>query len=146
MREGGRVDTGLVCLAIVARFHGRAANPDQLSHELALSGSADSEALLRAARRLDLKAKLGPIDLARAAEGRVPLPCILELQSGRFLVLARIESEKALLHDPAEGRPSTMSLADLAPLVTGRALFLASRASLAAEFARFDFTWFLPAI
>ena len=140
------MDSGLVCLAIVARFHGRVANPDQLSHALALSASADKEALLRAARRLELKAKLGTLDLRRAAKGSVPLPCIVELQSGAFAVLARVEGDKALLHDPAEGRPSAIPLDDLASRMTGTALYLTSRATLAAGLARFDFTWFIPAI
>jgi subfamily B ATP-binding cassette protein HlyB/CyaB len=140
------LDTGLASLAIAARFCGKAAEPAQLAHELGLSGPARAEDLLLAAKRLQLKAKLGPLDLERAAQGRAPLPCVVELQPAGFAVLARVENGKALLHDPAEGRAVAVSLQDLKPRLTGRALYITSRASLAAELARFDFTWFIPAI
>ena len=140
------MDTGLVCLAIVARFHGRAANPDQLRHELALSAPADADSLTKAARLLDLKAKVGPVNLARAAEGKAPLPCVLEMRSGAFCVLAKVEGGKALVHDPAAGRASAIPVEELTRETTGKALFIASRATLAADLARFDFTWFVPAI
>jgi subfamily B ATP-binding cassette protein HlyB/CyaB len=142
----GRVDTGLVSFAICARFHGKAAEPAQLAHELGIGKEASAEELLLAAKRLELKARLGPLDLERAAQGKVPLPCIIELQPAGFAVLARVENGKALLHDPAEGRPVALSLEELKPRLTGRALFITSRATLAAELARFDFTWFIPAI
>ena len=143
-----RQDTGLASLALVARFHGKAAEPDQLAHELGLSVPARAEDLLLAANRLSLKAKIALLDLDRAAAGKVPLPCIAELsgQDPVFAVLARVEDGKALLHDPAQGRPVAVTLAELAPRLTGRAVFVTSRATLAAELARFDFTWFVPAI
>ena len=140
------MDSGLVSLAICARFYGKPAEPAQLAHELGLTSGARAEDLLLAARRLDLKAKLGPIDLDRAVEGRLPLPCIVEVRPSGFAVLARVEAGKALLHDPGEGRPTMLALQELSSRLTGRALFLTSRATLAQELARFDFTWFIPAI
>lgn len=140
------MDTGLASLAIVARLHGKAAAPEQLAHELALQGPARGEDLLLAARRIGLKAQLTKIKLDALALGRAPLPCIIELLPSGFAVLARVEGDRALLHDPAEGRPLALPLAELSARLTGRALFLASRATLAAELARFDFTWFIPAI
>jgi ATP-binding cassette, subfamily B, bacterial HlyB/CyaB len=140
------VDTGLVSLALTARFHGKAANPDQLSHELGLIKPAEADDLLRAAKRLDLRAKLGPLDLERAAQGKLPLPCVAELKPSGFVVLARVEGGKALLHDPAEGRAVAVPVEELKARLTGRAVFVTSRATLAAELARFDFTWFVPAI
>jgi subfamily B ATP-binding cassette protein HlyB/CyaB len=148
------LDTGLLSLAVVARLHGKAAEPNQLAHELGLSGVASAEDVLVAARRLELKARLAAFDLDRAAGGKLALPCILELRpvsAGEssppaFAVLARIEGENALLHDPVQGRPQTLRLEDLRSRLTGRALFITSRAALAAELSRFDFTWFIPAI
>ena len=143
---GGKLDSGLACLAIAARFYGRAANPEQVSHELGLSGPCGANDIVRAARRLGLKASLGPIDLDRAAQGKLPLPCILELLPAGFAVLAKIDNGKALLHEPAEGRPTTLSLEELRRRLTGRAVYIASRAALPSALARFDFTWFIPAI
>ena len=145
-----RHDAGLASLSVVARFHGKAADPEQLRHQLGLSGPAGAGELLLAAKRLELKAKIGRLDRKRLERGGVPLPCIVELTDG-FAVLARVEGGaagggKALLHDPVAGKPVTLSLDELAAKLTGRAVFVTSRASLAAELARFDFTWFVPPI
>lgn len=52
------VDTGLLCLVMVAGYHGLGVDPEQLKHTLALGpegmGTMD---VLRAARELGLKAK-----------------------------------------------------------------------------------------
>src|SRR4051812_5495869 len=136
-----RHDAGLASLAVVARLHGKAADPEQLRHELGLSAPARAEDLLRAARRLGLKARLGQIDVAR---GGAPLPCVVELKGGAFAVLARVENGQALLHDPSQGRPVALAIEELK--LSGRALFVASRAGKPGDFARFDFGWFIPAI
>src|SRR3954468_16275091 len=136
-----RHDAGLASLAVVARLHGKAADPEQLRHELGLSAPARAEDLLRAARRLGLKARLGQIDVAR---GGAPLPCVVELEGGAFAVLARVENGQALLHDPSQGRPVALAVGELK--LSGRALFVASRAGKQGDFARFDFGWFIPAI
>jgi len=143
--QSSRHDAGLASLAVVARFHGKAADPEQLRHELGLSAPSRAEELLLAAKRLQLKARVGKLDRDRMERSGLPLPCILELKDG-FAVLARVEAGKALLHDPVAGRPAALPLEELEPQLTGRAVFVASRASLAGELARFDFTWFIPAI
>src|SRR5436190_11651564 len=135
-----RHDAGLACLAVVARLHGKALDPEQLRHELGLDAPARAEDLLRAARRLELKARLGAI----GADCKVPLPCVIERQDGSFAVLARIEDGKALLHDPVLGRPVALSIDELR--LSGRALFIASRAPASAAGSRFGFGWFIPAI
>jgi subfamily B ATP-binding cassette protein HlyB/CyaB len=146
------VDPGLLCLALIARFHGIAAEPSQIAHQLALTGPAGLDDLLLAARRLGLRAKTATIDLARAADGRQPLPCVIEWSDSAtpspptFAVLAQLRDGQALVHDPALGRPIQLPLADLAARATGRGLLVTSRATLAAELARFDFTWFIPAL
>lgn len=53
------LDAGLVSLSVVARFHGKAADPEQLRHALALGEPAQTADLLLAAKRLGLKAKIG---------------------------------------------------------------------------------------
>src|SRR5204863_2840869 len=112
-----RHDAGLASLAVVARLHGKAADPEQLRHELGLSAPARGEDLLRAARRLELKARLGVVDLARRG---IPLPCVVEMQGGSFAVLAKLENGQALIHDPTQGRPVALAIDELK--LPGRAL------------------------
>jgi subfamily B ATP-binding cassette protein HlyB/CyaB len=140
------MDRGLFCVALCARFHGKAADAAQLAHHLALNAPSKLEDLVRACRRLELKARVATSDLDRAARGALPLPCILELLDGRFCVLAQVRGDKVLVHDPDEGRPVALLAQDLRCRMTGRALFIASRAGVAADLARFDFSWFIPSI
>lgn len=139
-------DHGLVSLAVVARFHSKAADPAQLRHTLALTRPSHLEDLLLAAKQIGLKAKIADFNLERASQGKLALPCIIEVDAHGFAVLARAEGGKALIHDPLEGRPVTLPFEDLKSRLKGRALFVASRSTLATELARFDFTWFIPAI
>jgi ATP-binding cassette, subfamily B, bacterial HlyB/CyaB len=143
-------DAGLICLAMLARLHGKAADPDQLKHRLAVIGEAKLDDLLRACKELDLRGKAAPIDVQRALEAKLPLPCIIETASG-IKILAGVNllsSPQVLIHDPVEGRPFGQTLQEFqASLEPGsKALFVTSRASLAAQLAHFDFTWFVPAV
>ena len=62
-------DTGLLCLVMLARFHGIATEPDQLAHEFSESGQlfGNTEILL-AAKKLSLKAKLVSTTLPRLTQ------------------------------------------------------------------------------
>ncbi|MBT0962385.1 type I secretion system permease/ATPase [Denitromonas iodatirespirans] len=147
-------DTGLACLALLARMHGVAVDPAQLSHEFAPVGAVvDESALLRAARSTGLKAKAGRFSLAALAG--MALPAIALGKDGRFFILARVETDaehapddiqRVLIHDPLTSRPEILPVADFDARWSGRLILLTSRASLAAELARFDFSWFIPAI
>lgn len=144
------VDSGLVCLVMLARLHGIAADPSQLAHQHAPEGRylGTSEVLL-AARQLGLQAKLVKARLDRL--GRTPLPAIALFTStptspARFVILARVEGGQALIQCPQAGKPETLSLAEFEALWSGELILFTSRASLAGEMSKFDFTWFIPAI
>jgi len=146
------LDSGLACLVMMARLHGVAADADQLAHEF---GGASAHTglqiqdILLAAKKLALQAKRVKVDLARL--DKTPLPAIAmgrdEQGHAEFFILARVEADKALIQSPKAGRPEAISIADLKARWPGGELILfTSRASLAGEMARFDFTWFIPAV
>lgn len=138
-------DTGLACLVMLARFHGVAADPGQLRHRFG-EGSRPfgvTEILL-AAKQLGLKAKTVKTDFSRLAN--TPLPALAIGRGDDFFILARSDNEKVLIHDPSRERPEVVARDDLESRWTGDLILFASRAFLAGEFAKFDFTWFIPAI
>jgi len=139
------LDTGLVCLVLLARFHGLAADPDQLAHEWAEPGASfGPDQILRAAKALGLKASRVRAKASRLA--KTPLPAIALGGDGRCRILARAENGQVLLHDPRLQRPQTLPLEEFTREWSGELILVASRASLVGELARFDFTWFLPAL
>lgn len=138
-------DTGLLGLAMVARFHGVAASTEQLAHEFREDGQAfGAPQILLAAESLGLKAKSIRSEPGRL--DRLPLPALVADIDGDYLILARCEQGQVLLQRPGAARTETLSIAEFASRWTGEALLFSSRASIAGELAKFDFTWFVPAI
>ncbi|TWC42859.1 mannuronan C-5 epimerase translocation ATP-binding protein EexD (PrtD) [Pseudomonas sp. SJZ079] len=139
------VDTGLAALVMLARFHNVAASPEQLVHEFAEDGHQFGCAeLLLAAKKLGLKAKAVRTKLERLAH--TPLPALAADNDGRFFIIARLDDGKVLIHDPQTQRPEVLSFEDLQARWNGELILLRSEASQAGELARFDFSWFIPAI
>ena len=104
----------------------------------------DEMALVLSARKLGLKAKVVSTPLARLA--MATLPALALCDSGDAFIIARVNGDQVLIHDLAEKRPQSIDLAMLQQRYRGRLLQVASRASVLGELARFDFSWFIPAV
>ena len=139
------IDTGLACLIMLARFHALAVDPQQVAHEFKESGKffGVTEILL-AAKKLSLIAKKVKPSKERIAT--TPMPAIALAKDGTFFIVARMEGEKILIHDPKVERPEIIDQATFEARWSGEMLLFTSRASLAGELAKFDFSWFVPAV
>ena len=143
--EGSDVDTGLLGLAMLARFHGVAADPDQLVHDFKEPGRPfGTDQMLLAAKHLGLKAKRVLTDWVRLE--RPPLPALAIDKDGSFFILARLDGDQALIQDPRVERSQVLSQTDFCARWSGELILFTSRASLAGDLSRFDFTWFIPAV
>ncbi len=143
------MSSGLACLVAVARSHGIAADPAQLEHEFALPGAAfATPTILHAARKLGLAARTTRPKPDRLHKLAVPAICCTNKND--YLILGRVEqtgtSTRLLLHDPAQPVPRWLSLEAFLALWSGELILFASRASVAGELARFDFSWFIPVV
>jgi len=141
----GVTDTGLTSLLILARFYDLPADGSQLRHQFAQSGQPLSDTdLLRAAKHLGLKA--GVLKTQWSKLPGMPFPAIAKRTDGHYVVLAKIEGDKALIQDPVEGRPLVLSREQFESAWTGELLLFTKRANLRLQDLKFDFTWFIPAI
>ena len=109
----------------------------------------DEQALLLASKRLGLQARAVTTRPERLA--RTPLPAIAQMKDGRFVILAKLESAeegagRVLVQSPEVGRPELLELADFAAAWSGRLILITSRATLAGDLRKFDFSWFIPAV
>jgi subfamily B ATP-binding cassette protein HlyB/CyaB len=142
---GAPHDAGLTALALMARIHGVAADEAQIRHQAGLRGRRFDEVdLLRAAKALGLKARIVTIDPQRLSY--LTLPALLFDSQLNHFILAKVSDERALIQDADCSPPQIITLEQLRARSAGRALLLASRASLVGELARFDFSWFIPAV
>lgn len=140
-----QVDQGLLGLVLLAQFHGIAADAAQLAHEFGRNGERfDETTLLLAAKRLGLKAKVVPQPASRIA--MASLPALALQPDGAAFVVAKVNGDQVLIHDLDEKRPRAISVADFEARYAGRLLQVASRASVLGELAKFDFSWFIPAV
>jgi subfamily B ATP-binding cassette protein HlyB/CyaB len=85
-----------------------------------------------------------PRDVSRLPQ--TPLPALAIEKDGSFVILARVDEQKVLIQDPRAERPQVLSLAEFEARWSGELILFTSRASLAGELAKFDFTWFIPAV
>lgn len=159
-----QIDTGLACLCMLARFHGIAINPEQLMHEFSVNGRTLSiETIVLAAKKLGLIAKIVKPNPHRLKT--TPLPAIAQDKEGKFFILGRVENstphedteisptgeknrslQMVLIQDPFTERPEKLDMPHFENRWNGQLILLASRASAMEELAKFDFSWFIPAI
>jgi len=138
-------DSGLLGLVMLARFHAIAADPEQLAHIFREPGQAfATPQILLAARHLGLAARRVRTEYQRLE--RTPLPALAIDRQGKFFILARIDAGKVLIQEPGGARPQVLSAEDFGARWSGELILFTSRASLAGELARFDFSWFIPAV
>ena len=150
------LDSGLTSLLMMANLHGMAADPAQLQHEFGAEAFS-TQTILLAAKHLGLSAKSVrqlPQRLAHA-----PLPAIGLDRNGQYFILARVESagaadgtaarepavSKVLLQHPGQP-PQVLPLSDFLAAWSGELIFFTSKANYAGDMAKFDFSWFIPAI
>lgn len=138
------IDTGLLCLVMVAKFHGVAADPAQIRHTHAVgSGGMASLDILRAAKELGFKAR--EVTLAHERLLKVQLPAIARLADGRYAIVAKAETDRLLVLHPAEPNPRIVSREDFATEWDGRLILVAFRGMRANE-EGFGIKWFIPAV
>jgi subfamily B ATP-binding cassette protein HlyB/CyaB len=141
--------SGLICLVTIARAHGIAADAAQLLHEFGESEAGFSAyAILHAARHLGLVAEQRRVKPERLE--KVATPAIFIEASGDFGIIGRVDTTdtgtRLLIHRPTSSQPVWVTIEAFSESWPGELILLTSRASLAGELARFDFSWFIPAI
>ncbi len=140
-------DPGLICLTVIAHFHGIAADPIQLRHQAGLadeSGRFAETDLLLASRSLGLKARSVRVKPERL--DKTPLPALFLDREHQHFILAKVSEEGNALIQEGNARPEVITVTEVMRRSDGHALLFASRASLSGELMRFDFSWFIPSI
>jgi subfamily B ATP-binding cassette protein HlyB/CyaB len=154
-----RIGQTLRALCMLARLHHIAAQPGALLHQLGLSprDPTTTALLLQGAQALGLKAKAVRATIERLP--RIPLPALAFMNDGRVVLLGQCDGQRVLFIDPGaaagtgsgaagvpEGTPTIVPLAVFATQWSGKLMLATSRASIAGELAKFDFSWFIPSI
>jgi subfamily B ATP-binding cassette protein HlyB/CyaB len=138
-------DSGLLCLLIMARFHGVPADGTQLQHQFGEAGNPLSDlALLQAAKHLGFKAARMHVSWKELMA--LPLPAMAKQTDGRHVVMAKVENDKILVQDPLADRPLILSKREMESVWAGDVILVTKRTGLGALDLPFGVTWFIPAV
>ncbi len=142
-------DTGLTCLVMLARFHGVAAEADQLRHQFGQTEQHFGPTeILRATKLLGLKARQIKSEISRL--DRVQLPAIARHTDGHYFIIGGLKEESGvasvLIQDPLEQRPQILPRDEFEKQWSGELILITKRASLLNGDRKFDFKRFIPAI
>lgn len=115
-------ECGLVCLAMIAGYHGHHTDPGGLrrQHGFSLKGATLKD-VIAVADRLGLASR--PLRLDMQELGMLKTPCVLHWDLNHFVVLKSVGRNGVTIHDPAEGL-RRLSLDDMSRHFTGVALEL----------------------
>lgn len=140
----------LSALIILAHYHGIAANPADIQHEFCASAQSDLNETqwLLAAKSLGLKAKVVRQPVKRLA--MATLPALVWGDDGNHFILAKTDGEgehaQYLIQDLTTNKSAVLSCTEFSNRYSGKLILVASRASVLGSLAKFDFTWFIPAV
>lgn len=134
----------LTALKIIAHFHGTAINGEDIAHQYVHDHAMTVEDWLLAAKSLGLKAKLSKQKIDRLS--LLALPALVWREDGQHFVLAKIDGDRFLIQDLELGKPVILSKEEFSLRYSGQVILVASRASILGQLAKFDFTWFIPAV
>ncbi|KVS15477.1 type I secretion system permease/ATPase [Burkholderia multivorans] len=142
-------DSGLAVVLTLARLHGIAADEAALRHEFGFA-RFDTQTILRAARSLGMTARVVRQDPERL--DRAPLPAVAQSNGdGTYFVVAQYQAgdgtraPRVLVQYPGKA-PTVLTRERLLQVWTGKLVYFTSKSSIAGTLARFDFSWFVPAI
>ena len=143
-------NSGMSSLLMIARHHGIAVDEAKLLHEFGRRPFT-KDVILLAAKRLGLTAKLVKQDPERL--NRTPMPAIAIDKDGNFFIAIQFGFEggdkskgKMVIRQPGSAENQVMDLPDFLDIWSGKFIFCISKANFLKELAKFDFSWFVPAI
>ncbi len=139
----GTADPGLICLSLLLGHHQIAADPVQMRHDLGTNGPATLDDMVRLAKRLGAKSRLGKLAFDKIAHA--PAPFICQTLDGDFLIVAAVQEGRALVQGPLTA-PKVVTLEDLDRIWSGNVLYVTTRAGGSASSGKFDVSWFVPAL
>src|SRR6266852_2110867 len=108
-------DPGFLALVMLLRFQGLGADPQQIRHRFG-TGPIGIPEMLRCAKELGLKARSRLTTWERLVNA--PLPGIVGLRDGGFLLLGKVGDDKVLVQSPLSprSRSSRTSSASCEPI------------------------------
>ena len=138
------LDTGLRCFVMLMQFLGVSADPEQIRHAYAIDAEGMTIIdMVRAAKELGVKAKTVKVEFKRLF--KLKLPAIIRLNSGKFIILAKVEQDKLLILDPIKNSPQAIKQEEFISQWNGDIILFVHK-GLKKYNEGFGLKWFIPSI
>lgn len=139
------VDAGLLCLAIIGRFHQTNVDVPGLRYQLGLGARhAGGAEIVQAANLVRLNARL-LVDQAPDRLENAPRPAIIRTRDGEFYVLNRQPNGDDSLRDPLDMRARAVSREELLSQWSGEIILVTRRLADMEDEREFGLSWFVKA-
>lgn len=139
-------DSGYICFLIVLNVL-KVTVSENLKNEYSSIDGTTEYKILRTAKKLNLKAKAGKINLKKLDALNVPV--IIQQKNGSYILLIGRDKEKYVVLDPAKGNTEKIDRSDLIADSTGDVIIIGKKLRNATDDAascKFGFKWFIPTI
>lgn len=138
-------NSDISALVFLARYHGIAVNQQDIMHRFNYGEEGlDKTNWLLAAKSIGLKTKSVNTPVNRLT--KVSLPALVWDDAGNHFILAKIDGKQYLIQDLALKKTVILEGDNFIQRYTGVLILITSRASILGTLAKFDFTWFIPAV
>jgi subfamily B ATP-binding cassette protein HlyB/CyaB len=143
---GPAPDSGLSALAIACSFHHIPCDVAQLAHELGLGEkAATASEIVRGAKMLGLKSRVLNGQGRKRLE-TAPIPAIIQLKNGSFLVLGRRHEGSIRVVEPVKRHAQVEDIENIVERWNGTIILVTRRAKPEVAPGQFGISWFLPSM
>jgi ATP-binding cassette, subfamily B, bacterial HlyB/CyaB len=118
-------DSGLFSLTLILRFVDSAVDVQQIRACCGSGPVVGVPEMVKAASRMGFKARTSRPKWKRLS--KAPLPGIVALRNGKFLILGKVAEDRVLIQQPGESRPEVISRTRFESLWDGRVVLFARR-------------------
>lgn len=146
-KQKNNVNTGLISLEFVAKYNQIDIDMRSIVRNYGIeTADISPEEIIRIAQNSDFKIKKKNITLKELADSKYPLPAILRLKNGDYIVILAIKKDenRAMILVPLEKQPKSMDLDELQEELEDFVLVLKHK--LMTDEVKFGFKWFFVEI
>lgn len=141
-----QIDSALICLVTVAKILGIPADPVQMRRAYVVGSThgMDTVTFVRASRDLGIKARVIKAEENKFAQ--YPLPIVVILKNGNYVIAARREGDKVVIIDPYKSQPLNIPLENLYQAWSQQVILITKRTAMADVLKKFNLAWFVPVV
>lgn len=133
----------LKSVSVISGILGHPFDMEKVIHEFAIVESVSEEMLIRVIKKSGFKTKV--YTYKNRSTVKMPLPALIEMKTGEFIVLAQKREDRYLVFDPEKDNPELVDEDAFQALWSGKTILVTDR-KFVSNRVKFGLKWFIPSI